>query len=208
VLTGSPNSALQRAGTHKVLGRGRPSHGVSRERWRARVLIGQRPAAELVVRRSHAMEDRQFELEDMLADSESGVAAVTELASGGDADAMYVLAMAHYDGDYVPQDSARCIELLERAVAAGHIKSTHDLGCFRYYGYRLPPNFADFKEAARLLELSVAAGYPPSMTFLASMYENGEGVPVDVERAKVLYLSAANLGDEIGRQGFDRLHGA
>ena len=42
-----PNSALQRAGTHKVLGRGRPSHGGTRERWRARVLIGWRAAAEL-----------------------------------------------------------------------------------------------------------------------------------------------------------------
>jgi len=42
-----PNSALQRAGTHKVLGRGRPSDGGTRERWRARVLIGWRAAAEL-----------------------------------------------------------------------------------------------------------------------------------------------------------------
>ena len=43
----APNSALQRAGTHKVLGRGRPSHGGGRERWRARVLKGWRAAAEL-----------------------------------------------------------------------------------------------------------------------------------------------------------------
>jgi hypothetical protein len=43
----TPNSALQRAGTHKVLGRGRPSHCGSRERWRARVLIDWRAAAEL-----------------------------------------------------------------------------------------------------------------------------------------------------------------
>jgi hypothetical protein len=43
----APNSALQRAGTHKVLGRGRPSRGGTRERWRARVLMGRRAAAEL-----------------------------------------------------------------------------------------------------------------------------------------------------------------
>ena len=42
-----PNSALQRTGTHKMLGRGRPSGSASRERWRARVLIGWRAAAEL-----------------------------------------------------------------------------------------------------------------------------------------------------------------
>jgi hypothetical protein len=46
-LAESPNSALQRTGTHKVRGRGRPSHGGLRERWRARVLMRSRPAAEL-----------------------------------------------------------------------------------------------------------------------------------------------------------------
>jgi hypothetical protein len=42
----SPNSALQRAGTHKVLGRGRPSAERTRA-LRARVLIRWRAAAEL-----------------------------------------------------------------------------------------------------------------------------------------------------------------
>jgi hypothetical protein len=42
-----PNSALQRAVTHKVLGRGRPTHSGGRERRRARVLVGWRAVAEL-----------------------------------------------------------------------------------------------------------------------------------------------------------------
>jgi hypothetical protein len=46
VVLGSPNSALQRAGTHKVLGRGRPSAESTRA-LRARVLSGRRAAAEL-----------------------------------------------------------------------------------------------------------------------------------------------------------------
>jgi hypothetical protein len=41
-----PNSALQRSGTRKVLGRGRPA-SCAYGRWRARVLIGRRAAAEL-----------------------------------------------------------------------------------------------------------------------------------------------------------------
>jgi hypothetical protein len=46
VATAPPNSALQRSGTHKVLGRGRPS--LSRGLLpRARVLIRWRAAAEL-----------------------------------------------------------------------------------------------------------------------------------------------------------------
>jgi hypothetical protein len=43
----SPNKSLQRAGTHKVLGRGRPSAENAPERWRARVLKWRRAAAEL-----------------------------------------------------------------------------------------------------------------------------------------------------------------
>mgnify|MGYP001096584893 CR=1 FL=1 len=43
----SPNSALQRAGTHKVLGRGRPILCASHGRWPARVLMRWRAVAEL-----------------------------------------------------------------------------------------------------------------------------------------------------------------
>jgi hypothetical protein len=42
----SPNKSLQRSGTHKVLGRGRPSAESTRA-LRARVLEGRRAAAEL-----------------------------------------------------------------------------------------------------------------------------------------------------------------
>jgi hypothetical protein len=41
------NKSLQRSGTHKLLGRGRPSAEIAHERWRARVLKGRRAAAEL-----------------------------------------------------------------------------------------------------------------------------------------------------------------
>jgi hypothetical protein len=43
----SPNKSLQRSGTHKVLGRGRPSVEMAHERWRARVPKGRRAVAEL-----------------------------------------------------------------------------------------------------------------------------------------------------------------
>jgi hypothetical protein len=46
-LCTAPNSALQRTGTHKVLGRGRPSLCLTHGRWRARVLMRRRAVAEL-----------------------------------------------------------------------------------------------------------------------------------------------------------------
>jgi hypothetical protein len=45
-LRSAPNKSLQRSGTHKVLGRGRPSAESTRA-LRARVLKGRRAAAEL-----------------------------------------------------------------------------------------------------------------------------------------------------------------
>jgi hypothetical protein len=42
-----PNKSLQRSGTHKVLGRGRPSAETAHGHWRARVLKGRRAVAEL-----------------------------------------------------------------------------------------------------------------------------------------------------------------
>ena len=42
-----PNKSLQRSGTHKVLGRGRPSAENAHGHWRARVLKGWRAVAEL-----------------------------------------------------------------------------------------------------------------------------------------------------------------
>jgi hypothetical protein len=46
LVLSSPNKSLQRSGTHKVLGRGRPSRERTRAR-RARVLRWRRAAAEL-----------------------------------------------------------------------------------------------------------------------------------------------------------------
>jgi hypothetical protein len=47
MLCTAPNKSLQRTGTHKLLGRGRPSAEIAHERWRARVLKGRRAAADL-----------------------------------------------------------------------------------------------------------------------------------------------------------------
>jgi hypothetical protein len=46
-MTESPNKSLQRSGTQKLLGRGRPSAQTAHGHWRARVPKGQRAVAEL-----------------------------------------------------------------------------------------------------------------------------------------------------------------
>ena len=146
------------------------------------------------------------ELEDLLADDPAGAHAKLEtLVAKGDPAAMYVLGIALYDGEGVEEDRTRCLELLERAVAAGHTQATHDLGCFYYYGYGFPSTMRDHPRAVALLQKSASAGHAPSMAFLGCMYENGEGVPLNLATARALFRQAAELGNELGRESLARL---
>jgi localization factor PodJL len=93
------------------------------------------------------------DLEDFLSDDPVAAhAKLDTLVAEGNSDAMYVLAIALYDGDGVQEDRPRCLNLLERAAAAGHVKATHDLGCFHYYGYGFAPEVQSLSRAATLLE--------------------------------------------------------
>lgn len=148
----------------------------------------------------------QDELEDLLFESpEQAIAVLEELVRHGNADAMFVMGTAYYDGDGVKRDRVRCVELLTRAAALGHIKANHDLGCFYYYGYGFPEGFRNWQKSAELLAKTAQQDYTPSMTFLGSMYENGEGVIQSAEMARALYERAAELGDELGERGLKRL---
>lgn len=148
----------------------------------------------------------QDELEDMLlASPERAIVLLEELARQGNADALYVLGMAYYDGDGVKPDALKCADLLAQAMALGHVKASHDLGCFHYYGYGFPEGFRNLEKSAELLARTVQQGYIPSMTFLGNMYERGEGVPQSLGKAKALYERAAQLGDEMGELGLKRL---
>ena len=122
---------------------------------------------------------------------------LSKLAAAGDADAMYVLGIAYYDADIPGKDVLEAVSYLEQAMELGHIEATHHLGCLRYYGYGLPEGFVDHETAASFLNKSAKQGFTPSITFLASMYENGEGVAKDVGRAKQLLEMAADEGDEV-----------
>ena len=153
------------------------------------------------------MSSRTDELEETLW--AGGAQKLIDLAKLGDLDAIYVVGMAHYDGDEgVEFNREKCISMLQRAADQGHIEATHHLGCFRYYGYGFPDDFRDLNRAAALLKISAAKGYPPSLTFLGSMYENGEGVEKDSQMALQLYRAAADFGDEHGINCVARLSDA
>ena len=59
---------------------------------------------------------------------------------------------------------------------------------------------ADNNAAFRWFSRSAKHNFPDGITFLGSMYEFGRGVPVDLKKAKELYLKAAAQGSEIAQE--------
>ena len=152
------------------------------------------------------MNDRTFELEDLL-ETKEGLLKLKGLVKSEDPDALYVLALAHYDGDYVEKDRSRCAELLEHASELGHVPSTHDLGCFYYYGYGFPKEFRNPLKTEELLLQSAKAGYIASMIFLGEMYRDGNGVSKNITKAKELFSQGANLGSKEAKTLLERTNG-
>ena len=130
--------------------------------------------------------------EDLIDSSPRAEVSLIELASRNDSDAAYVLGIAYYDGDISPQSSENAIKFLTIASNLGHLKAKHDLACFYYYAYCFPQGFQDFEKAVSLLEENANENYVPSLTFLSSMYKNGEGVEVNELKAQD-YLNKAIL---------------
>jgi uncharacterized protein len=52
------------------------------------------------------------------------------------------------------------------------------------------------------------AGHARGMRSLAYQYEKGDGIPVNLEQAKVWYARAAQAGDEYAAQKLEKLGGA
>lgn len=136
----------------------------------------------------------EFYEDFIYSEGPSAESKLISLADSGDVDAMYVLGIALYDGDLPPRRTQRAMEYLSQAAAVGHIKATHDLACFHYYGYNLPESFRDLQRAIELFKIGAEKGYIPSLLFLSALYRDGEGLPKSEERAKELYSIALARG--------------
>jgi TPR repeat protein len=115
------------------------------------------------------------------------LAGLAALADRGSTMSMVYLAHAYRKGIGADVDPARSREWFERAAAAGSLLASYELGWL----YR---NDKDFEKARRAASAGVDRGYPPSMYLLATMYQRGQGVPVDVQRARDLLEAAVAHG--------------
>lgn len=149
----------------------------------------------------------QFEsLQDLLWDDpEAAKPHLESLVSQDDTDAMCVLAVGYFDGDFGDRDTRKAAELLEAAVELGSSRAAHDLGCFRYYGYGFEPEYRNIDLAVKLFEKGISGGHAPSMAFLAALLEEGVEVQADLDKAIELYRSAALLGSVEAEEALARI---
>ncbi len=118
------------------------------------------------------MDNSKIEKYEYLLELEESKAIQTllNLVKQGDMDAAYVLGIEYYDGDYTDVNREQSFYFLELAYKAGHLRATHDFGCFIYYGFGFPDNIQNTEKARSIITKSANKGYEPSIKFLESMY--------------------------------------
>lgn len=100
---------------------------------------------------------------------------------GGDPDAMHAMALMYAEGQGVPQDGAKAVELMKTAVEQGSYQAATSLGVCAYYGFFMPQ---DYEVAASYFAYAaVEGGDYLAIEYLYDMYNNGIGVEKDPEMA-------------------------
>ena len=112
-----------------------------------------------------------------------------------DVDAIGKLAVKYFDGDGVPEDQAKAVELWRKAAESGHAESLFYLGSCYFDGVGGVPE--NKEEAVKLWLKSAQKGYAMAQYNLGNSYIHGDGVPEDKEEAVKWWLKAAQQGCEM-----------
>ena len=114
--------------------------------------------------------------------------ALHNLASAGSADAQFTLGKIHVNGEDIPKDERKAIELFEQASAQGHADAQFSLGVMYANGMGIPK---DGGKAAELFKKAGDQGHAAAQFNLGSMYATGEGIPKDERKGASLLEQAA-----------------
>lgn len=88
-------------------------------------------------------------------------------------------------------ETARAVEAMERAAAAGNVDAQFRLGVMYANGDEVSLNYT---RAAQLIRLAAEQGMAAAQSTLAWLYANGYGVRQDDDAAREWYLKAAEQG--------------
>jgi TPR repeat protein len=128
-------------------------------------------------------------------------------AEAGSVLGMRLLGQCYGNGRGVAADRRLALDWYRKAGDAGDPISVYWIGQAYFKGDGVP---ADPRQGVLLYEKSAAMGFVSAAHDLARIYENGwYGVSKDVEKARVHYRRAAELGDEeaIGWLKYEKLPG-
>jgi len=134
-------------------------------------------------RRKHVLASRLFE-EGKYAEAFNEY---YELAKRGSVSAQTVVGWLYYKGQGVTQDRESAQAWLEKAADSGSAVALFYLGGL-YRGQE------KYREAIEYLERAARQDYAPALYHLSIMYDEGEGVAMDKDRAQNYLKKAATMG--------------
>ena len=128
-------------------------------------------------------------------DLAKAIALYTSAAKKGNPIAQAALGLVYAEGKGVPADRRKAFELFEAAAKQGNGEALSHLA----YMYEMGEVSAgsvepDYNKAATYYQMAVEQNIPSAFLGLAGLHVRGLGVPADVDKAKQLYLTAAEKG--------------
>lgn len=148
---------------------------------------------------------------DKMQDYNQAFTWYSKAAESGNARAQYNLGLCYLNGESVPKDTARALDLFRKAASQGDPVAQHDLGVMYQDGEGVQQ---DYSQAANYFREAADQGFAASQYGLGFLYLNGYGVPKDFTQAAAWMLKAAEQGEThaqydlgvsyINGQGVDR----
>jgi len=130
------------------------------------------------------------------------VATIRDLASHGEAEALFLMGTAYDEALGVVEDPAEAAAWYRRAADAGHVLAAHNMGNLHAAGRGVRQSD---EQAVAWWRKAAEQGDAIPMLRLGTMYEEGRGVPRDLEQAKAWYARAASRGNAQAKAALARL---
>lgn len=111
----------------------------------------------------------------------------------GDKNAQNELALKYYNGDQVPLDYDKALDLFKAAAENGLLVAYGNVGSLYLWG---KGSNASVEKARQWFEAGVKLGDSYSQYYLAMMYRDGNGILKNLQRAKDLFEKSANAGNK------------
>ncbi len=116
------------------------------------------------------------------------------LADVGNAEAQYRVAIMYQNGLGMVPNGKRAFEYMHKAAKQDHPMAQHGLGFMYLFGECAPKSGQD---AETWFLKAIEHGLVGSMTTLARMYKEGDGIPQDDAKARALFVQAGFDPDEV-----------